>query len=89
MISFRSELTILEIPAQYVCKHVINLRLLFALFPHRDPKNFMDIKYKTVMGESATQWLSDGILNDQENLDLPLNYNNLSNEMTFILVFSM
>lgn len=41
------------------------------------------------MGESATQWLSDGILNDQENLDLPLNYTNLSNEMIFILVFSM
>lgn len=49
----------------------------------------MDIKYKKAMDESATQWLSDGILNDQENLDLPLNYNNLSNEMTFILVFSM
>lgn len=54
----------------------------------RDPKHFMNKKYEKAMIEAAAQWFSDGNMVDSDNI-LPLNYDNLSNEMIMILVFSM
>lgn len=48
----------------------------------------MNKKYEKAMIEAAAQWFSDGNMVDSDNI-LPLNYDNLSNEMIMILVFSM
>lgn len=42
------------------------------------------------MTKSATKWISDGHMENKKNIQLSLGSNlPLSNEMTFILVFSM
>lgn len=58
-------------------------------FVFSDAKNFMNKKYNSVMEESDAVWFSDGVMADPEIADLPIQYQNLSSEMTFILVFSL
>lgn len=67
---------------------------VFVFISNRDvegsSENSMDKKYKKAMVDSAAQWFSDGRINKQKNIQLSLSSNlPLSNEMTFILVFSM
>jgi hypothetical protein len=56
----------------------------------RDPQSKMDKKYKELMSKHLTKWLSDGRIDTKKNIQISLGSNlPLSNEMTFILVFSM
>lgn len=43
-----------------------------------------------MMPKRGTKWLSDGIIDTKKNIQISLGANlPLSNEMTFILIFSM
>lgn len=49
----------------------------------------MDEKYESMMQKKA-RWFSDGQMDNQKNIQLSLSSHlPLSNEMTFVLVFSM
>ncbi|XP_055678177.1 uncharacterized protein LOC129786938 isoform X2 [Lutzomyia longipalpis] len=65
------------------------IRKYYDLIPD-DPNSPLDRKYRELMSKSATKWLSDGQLDFKKNIQISLGSNlPLTNEMTFILVFSM
>lgn len=78
--------------SNFIYTRIKNETVMFIL--NRDlegsSESSMDKKYKKAMVDSAAQWFSDGRINKQKNIQLSLSSNlPLSNEMTFILVFSM
>ncbi|GAB0092497.1 uncharacterized protein DMENIID0001_074930 [Sergentomyia squamirostris] len=67
----------------------IIIRKYYDLIPD-DENSPLDRKYRELMSKSATKWLSDGQLDFKKNIQISLGSNlPLTNEMTFILVFSM
>lgn len=68
----------------------IKLMIFFILLFLRDENSIIEKKYKNLMSKNVTKWLSDGRVRNNKNIQLSLGSNlPLSNEMTFILVFSM
>ncbi|XP_055716056.1 uncharacterized protein LOC129809929 isoform X3 [Phlebotomus papatasi] len=63
------------------------IRKYYDLIPEDSP---LDRKYRELMSKNTTKWLSDGQLDFKKNIQISLGSNlPLTNEMTFILVFSM
>lgn len=55
-----------------------------------ETESLMHKRYAELMVKSMTKWLSDGRIDTKKNIQISLGSNlPLSNEMTFILVFSM
>lgn len=95
MMLYRSECTAAAVAAAAARLRYIpgTFRLiLFVVFLHRNPVPYggsMDEKYENMVQKHA-RWFSDGQIDNQKNIQLSLSSHlPLSNEMTFVLVFSM
>lgn len=71
---------------------VININRTFSslLLPNRQNDLPLYSRYMELMEKSSLKWLTDGRIDTKKNIQISLGSNlPLSNEMTFILVFSM
>lgn len=72
--------------------NVINHKKNIVYLTRRNPvpyENSMDAKYEELVSQQA-RWFTDGHIDTQKNIQLSLSSQlPLTNEMTFILVFTM